>query len=157
MSRLRQAVKILEPLVAAAANDPRPRRRLTEALWAMSRLSSRTGGTGEADRLEAERQALWRGRPPGELAELAMEETTEAARVGYGRVPVNDRAEAVRRLGLELAAANLRLAVDTGFRDFSALRRNRDATLMLLRPDVRTLVDALGFPEDPFQPGPGSR
>jgi serine/threonine-protein kinase len=154
LSRLRQAVKILERAVAAAANDPRPQRRLTEALWATSRLLSRTG---EADRLEAERQAMWRGRPPGELADLAMEETTEAARVGYGRVPVNDRAEAVRRLGLDLAAANLRLAVAMGFRDFSSLRKNRDATLLLLRPDVRTIVDALGFPEDPFQPESSGR
>jgi hypothetical protein len=67
---------------------------------------------------------------------------------------VNERAEAVRRLGLDLAAANLRLAVAMGFRDFSALRKNRNATLLLLRPDVRALVDTLGFPEDPFGPRP---
>jgi serine/threonine-protein kinase len=154
LALLRRATEVLKTSLAAAGDDPRPRRRLAEALWATSRLLHRAGSNGEADRLEAERQALWKGRPAGELADLAMEETTEAARVGYGRVPMNDRAEAVRRFGLDLAAANLRLAVALGFRDFSGLRKkNRVATLLLLRPDVRAFVDPLAFPEDPFQPG----
>ncbi len=83
---------------------------------------------------------------------LAMEETTQAARVGYGRLPVSDRAAAVRRLDLDLAADHLRLAVGLGFRDFDTLRKNRDAWLLLLRRDVRVVLDDFEFPDDPFQP-----
>ena len=81
-----------------------------------------------------------------------MEETAEAARVGYGRVPVAGPAAAVRRLDLDLAADNLRLAVALGFRDFDTLRTNRDALLLLLRRDVRRVLEDFEFPDDPFQP-----
>jgi serine/threonine protein kinase/tetratricopeptide (TPR) repeat protein len=154
---LRQAVSVLSPFVTIAQGDPRPRWRLTEALWATAWLLRRAGDTDGAARVEADREALWRGRPPGELAGLALDETTQAAQVGYGRVPVNERAEAVRCLGLDLAAANLRLALGLGFRDFSALRKNPDAPLLLLREDVRPFIDQLGFPEDPFRPDAGAR
>src|SRR5262249_10444876 len=107
LSALRQAVEVLTPLGSSATDDPGPHQRLTEALWETARISRRAGAADEADRLDAQRRALWEDRPPGWLAALAMAETTQAATVGYGRLPVGDRAEAVRCLDLDLAAANL--------------------------------------------------
>jgi eukaryotic-like serine/threonine-protein kinase len=151
---LDRAVEILTPLGAAAGVDPRPRQRLTEALWETARILRRSGRIDRADLLDAERRALWEGRPPGELVALAIEETTEAATVGYGDGG-GDRIAAVRRLDLDLAAENLRMAVALGFREPAALLRARDAALLLSRPDVPRLED-IGFPEDPIVPAPGS-
>ena len=85
------------------------------------------------------------------------EETTQAALVGYGRSPIGERAEAVRRLDLDLAAENLLLAVALGFRDPARLRKNRDAWLLLDRPGVRPLSDDIVFPENPFESAPGPK
>ena len=79
-----------------------------------------------------------------------MEETTEAARVGYGKLPVGQSAENVRRLNLDLASCSLRLAVSQGFRDFASLRRNRDAELLFSRNDIKALIADLDFPALPF-------
>jgi tetratricopeptide (TPR) repeat protein len=149
---LRRAVDVLRPLGAAAKEDQKPRRRLSEALWERARLLRSAGDVVEAERLDAERTALWKDRPPDELADLALEETTQAARIGYGRTPVDARAAEVRRLGLDLAADHLRLALSRGFRDFAALRKHHDSALLLLRHDVRQLLDPLWFPADPFEP-----
>jgi hypothetical protein len=152
---LRRAVEVLAPFGASAAGDQKPRRRLSEALWERARLLRSTGGDAEADLLDAERRELWKVRPAREPADLAMEETTQAGRIGYGRVPVDNRAAAVRRLGLDLAADHLRLAVAMGFRDFDALRKHPDAALLLSRPDVRLLLDDVQFPADAFGAGRG--
>jgi hypothetical protein len=151
LSFVRKAVEILAPFGSSATADPRPRQRLTEALWETARLLRRTGGSNEADVLDAERLALWKDQPPGVLAALAMEELTQAATVGYGRLPVGDRAQAVRRLDLDLAADNLRMAASLGFRDFHPLRRNPDAVLLLSREDVKPLLMDDGFPAWPFE------
>jgi serine/threonine-protein kinase len=153
---LRQAVAVLTPLGSSATDDPRPRQRLTEALWEAARILRRTGPADEANLLDAKRRALWEGRPPGGLAALALAETTQAATVGYGRLPAGDRAEVVRSLDLDLAAANLRLAVSLGFRDPEALRKNPDASLLLSRDDIRPLLLDVAFPENPFVTTPGS-
>jgi hypothetical protein len=100
---------------------------------------------------------LWQDRPPRELADLAMEETTQAGRIGQGRFPLDNPAAAVRRLGLDLAAEHLRLAVALGFRDLAVLRKNRDSWLLLSRADVQPLLGEMGFPDDPFQPAWGPR
>src|SRR5205807_549773 len=114
---LRRSVEVLAPFGTSATDDPNPRLRLTEALREAARVLRRVGQSDDADLLDAERRALWKGKPAGELATLALEETTQAATVGYGRLPVSEPAEAVRRLDLDLAADNLRLAVAMGFRD----------------------------------------
>ena len=44
------------------------------------------------------------------------------------------------------------MAVARGFRDFDTLRTNRDAGLLLLRRDVRQVLDDLEFPDDAFEP-----
>ena len=61
--------------------------------------------------------ALWRDRPPGELATLALKETSLAAVIGYGKTPVSPAALSVRELDLDQAATNLKLAIARGFRD----------------------------------------
>jgi tetratricopeptide (TPR) repeat protein len=157
LTLLRRSIEILRPFGASATEDPRPRQRLTEALWETARLLRRAGVPGEADRLDAERRALWRDKLPGDLASLAIEETREAARVGYGRLPLGGPAAAVRRLDLDLAAENLRLAVARGFRDLAALRNERDSWLLLTRVDVQPLVGEMGFPEDPLRSDSGSK
>jgi tetratricopeptide (TPR) repeat protein len=153
---LRQAAEVLRPHVAGATTDKRPRRRLSEALWEHARLLRATGAAG-ADLVDAERRALWDDRQAGELADLAMEEAAEAGRIGYGRLSVNDRAAAVRRLALDLAADHLWLAVALGFRDFDSVRKHPDSGLLLSRPDVRSLLDHVQFPDNAFAPDSDSR
>jgi hypothetical protein len=157
LTLLWRSIEILRPFGAAATEDPRPRQRLTEALWETARLLRQTGVPGEVDGLDAERRALWRDKPPGDLASLAMEETREAARVGYGRLPLGGPVAVVRQIDLDLAAENLRLAVARGFRDLAALRKERDSWLLLTRVDVRPMVGEMGFPDDPLQPASGSK
>ena len=76
---LRRAVENLTPFGSSAKDDPTPRWRLSEALWETARLLRQTGRLDQADLLESERQKLWKDRRPGELADLAMDETKEAA------------------------------------------------------------------------------
>jgi serine/threonine-protein kinase len=153
---LRRAVEILTPFGSSPTGGPPARQRLTEALWETARLLRRTARPDEADWLDADRRALWKDKSPGELAALAMEETSWAATVGYGRLTVNDRVEAARRLDLDLAAENLRMAVSLGYRDSTALDKNPNASLLLSRDDVRPLLRDIAFPEDPFGTAPGS-
>ena len=69
-------------------------------------------------------------------------------------MPVDGPAAEVRRLDLDIAAGKLRLAIELGFRDTAALRKKRDAGLLLSRPDIRMLLE---FPDVPFQPAPPPR
>ena len=147
---LRRAAEILTNGHLTSNGDPRPRQRLTEVYWEIARLLRLADVADEADSLDAKRRELWEGKRPGELVSLAMEETTQAALVGYGRLEVGERAAAVRRLDLDLAAENLRLAVALGFRDPNLLVKHPNAPLLLSRKDVRPLLQDIGFPEDPF-------
>jgi hypothetical protein len=152
LTLLRRAVAILTPLVSTPKGSEKPRERLTEALWETARATRRAGNTGEADRLDGERRALWKDRPPAELAALVLEEVAEAGRIGYGRVALKPPAEAVRSVGLDLAADNLRLAVSLGFRDFAMIGKHPDAVLLLSRPDVPAVLYDFGFPAEPLAP-----
>ncbi|MHB1558160.1 MAG: protein kinase domain-containing protein [Isosphaeraceae bacterium] len=154
---LGQARGILDPMVAAArASDP-ARRRLSEVLWEQARLARRAGQAGEAARLDAHRRELWTGRPPAELVRLTFDEISSAARVGYGRTPLDTPADSARRRELDLAADHLRLAVAFGLTDVSTLRNNRDFGLVLGRPDLPAILYDAGFPNDPMPEDAGSR
>ena len=87
---------------------------------------------------------------PAPLAALAMEETERAALVGYGSKTVNDRVEAVRRLELDLAAENLRMAAALGFRNPTAFSAYPNRLLLLRRPDVDPILNDIVFPDEPF-------
>ena len=154
---LRQSAEILTNGLSAANGDPRPRRRLTEVFWEIARLMRLADLADGADSLDAKRRDLWEGKQPGELVALALEETTQAAMVGYGRLEVGEGAAAVRRLDLDLAAENLRSAVAMGFHDPDTLGKYPDAPLLLSRRDVRPLLLDMSFPGDPFRAPDRSR
>lgn len=106
--------------------------------------------TAEADRLDALRAAVWKVRPPGELAALALEETTRAVLIGYGKTPVSPPALSVRALDLDQAAANLQLAIARGFNDLHTLRSHPDSTFLLSRKDLELPIMDMAFPDRPF-------
>ncbi|HZW33404.1 MAG TPA: serine/threonine-protein kinase [Isosphaeraceae bacterium] len=151
LDRLRRAVTILEPIGSAPGADGRHRERLAEALWELARLVRAEHRPEEADRLDAERSALWASRPPEELADLALRQGSRAALIGYGKTPLSPPAQTVRQLDLDQAAANLRLAIDRGYSDLARLRAHPDSAALLARADVQSLVKGL---EHPVQPAP---
>ena len=151
---LRRAVEMLTPFVASATGGHQAPAAAHRGPLATGPAAPLAGDAAEAERLDARAQGTVEGPAAGELADLAIEETTQAARVGYGRAPLDGPAAAVRRRDLDLAADHLRLAVELGFRDSAALRKKRDAALLLSRPDIRMLLE---FPDVPFQPAPPPR
>ncbi len=153
---VRQGVSTLTPFASTSKDSEKPRQRLTEALWEAARLARRVGNPGEAARLDHERRALWKDRPTEELAALALQETAEAGRIGYGRVSLNLQAEAGRRCGLDLAVDNLRLAVSLGFRDAAMICKYPETPLLLSHHDFPLLLRDLSFPANPFPPEPAA-
>ncbi len=147
---LRQAATVLNPLVSNPQFGEKIRQSFGEALWETADLLRRSGDPVEADRVEGQRRAFWQAWPARELATLALQETTEAGRIGYGRVPLSPRAEEVRRLGLDLAVDNLRLAVAQGFRDFARIVSHPDAPVLLSHRGVPLAVYDFAFPQQPF-------
>jgi serine/threonine-protein kinase len=154
IDHLRQAVQILRPLGSAPGANTRQRERLAEALWELARLLRAADQRVEADRVDSERSALWTDRPPGELADLALREATRATMIGFGKTPISQAAQAVRKLDLDQAAANLRLGIDRGFTDLGRLRAHPDSAALLARPDLQPLIKNLDAPDRsaPAQP-----
>ena len=152
LDRLRRAVQILRPLGSTPSANGRQREWLAEALWQLARLVQAVHQSAESDRLDAERAAVWKDRPPGELAALALQRASRAALIGYGKTPVSDRARLVRQLDLDQAAANLRLAVSQGFTDLQMIQAHPDAWLLRSRDDLKLLLLDLAFPRWPFDP-----
>jgi eukaryotic-like serine/threonine-protein kinase len=152
LSLLARARDLLTPLVSAAKPNPEDRERLSEALWQLSRLDRAAGKSAEADRLGAERLALWKRRPAAELAALALKEATRAILIGYGKTPIPERAQAIRDLDLDLAAADLRLAISQGFTDLALIRSNPDSAILIEHDDLKALIkglEAAGWPSQP--------
>jgi hypothetical protein len=104
----------------------------------------------EAEKADGERLALWEGRPPAELVDMALAQLDRALVIGFGRTPESDRASAVRELELEHASANIRLAVSRGFRDLRTLRSHPDSAFLLSREDLRPFIMDMAFPAWPF-------
>jgi hypothetical protein len=150
LARLQQAVGILKPLGSSPGANGQQRERLAEALWELTRLL-RAVRPAEADQLDTERSALWEGRPPEELAELALQQTTRALLIGYGKTPISPAAQSVRDLDLSQAAANLRLAIDRGFKDLQRLRAHPDSTALLARAEIQPALKSLERPDQPAQ------
>ena len=149
---LRRAVAILKPLGTATKRDDPARGWLSESIWELGRLLREEGSSKEADLLDAERRLLWKEAEPQELARFALQQVTRAALVGYGKTPISEPAQTVRKIDLDQAADNLRMAVSLGFRDLGMLRADPDSWLLLSRPDLEPLILDLEFPEEPFQP-----
>ncbi len=145
-----RADDILTPLGSSAKADREDRERLSEALWQLARIDRAVGKSADALRADARREALWRDRPPGELATLALKETSQATLIGYGKTPVPPTAVAVRELDLDQAASNLQLAVARGFRDVHTLRSHPDFWILLSKDDLKLLIMDMAFPDRPF-------
>ncbi len=147
---LDRAVKTLSDASVSPSEEARRREWLSEALGELARILRTLKDTAEADRADARRVALWQDRPPGELAALALKETSLAALIGYGKTPVLPAALSVRDLDLDQAAANLELAIARGFRDLQMLRAHPDFQILLSRDDLKLLIMDTAFPDRPF-------
>jgi hypothetical protein len=70
--------------------------------------------------------------------------------IGYGKTSVNEHGGSIRQSDRDQAAANLRLAIALGFRDFGTLRSDSRYALLLSRDDVGLLLMDITFPAWPF-------
>ena len=147
---LDRAEKTLSDASKSSTEEARRREWRSEGLWELARIHRASNNPAEADRVDARRVALWQDRPAGELATLALKETTRAALIGHGKTPVSPGALAVRALDLDQAAANLKLAVVRGFRDLHMLRSHPDSPVLLSREDLKLLIMDMVFPDRPF-------
>jgi len=147
---LRQAVDILSRLGTSPAADDQARVWQSESLWELARVLRAARKPAEADLRDAARLALWKNRPPSELAALALRQSSRAGLIGYGKTPITDPAKSVRELDLDQAAANLRLAISFGFKDLASLRADPDSWILLARADLKPLLMDLAFPACPF-------
>jgi hypothetical protein len=103
--------------------------------------------------VDAERLELWEGRPK-ELAALAFTQADRAALIRYGRLPGPDPEKAKAARNLDIAAANLELAIEQGFADLPMLRADHDAAILFERADIKPLLNGLKSrnPSSPSQP-----
>ncbi len=147
---LARTVEILTPLGSAPKADQEDRERLSEAHWQLALIDRALGKSADAVGIDAQRAALWQDRPPGELAALALKETSLAALIGYGKTPVPPAALIIREHDLDQAVANLQLAVARGFKDLRMIQAHPDSQLLLSRKDVKPLLDDMAFPDRPF-------
>ncbi len=115
----------------------------SETLWNLARILGILKLPQEAQRVDAERNDLWKNRPPAELVDLALKHLSQATMFAYGKMPLSDRAAAVRELDLEQAAAEVRLAVACGLEDDAKLTSAPEASFLLKRADVKSALKQL--------------
>jgi hypothetical protein len=147
---LDEAVKIGLKLAAISAAPEHARERLSESLWERARILRTLGESGDADKLDVERKALWNGRAPKELVALAGEEASRATLIGYGKTAMNPHGGAVRQRGLDQAATNLRLAITLGYSELGKLRSDPRYAPLLSRDDIGVSLMDMAFPAWPF-------
>jgi len=147
---LDRAVKTLSDASVSSTEKAERREWRSEALWVLARIVRVLEDTAEADRVDAQRVALWQDRPPVELATVALKQTSLAALIGYGKTPVPPAALSVRELDLDQAAANLELAIARGFRDLRMLKSHPDSQILLSREDLKLAIMDMAFPDRPF-------
>jgi len=150
-SLLDQAVKTLSNASVSSSEEAQRHEWQSAALWELARILRVLKKSAEAERVDAQREALWQDRPPGELAALALKETGLAALIGYGKTPVSPAGLFIRELDLDQAAANLKLAIAGGFRDLQLLQSHPDSQLLLSREDVKLMIMNIAFPDRPFE------
>jgi tetratricopeptide (TPR) repeat protein len=151
---LERALAILSPLGAPGTADVQVREWLSEALWQLARIERTLNQTSKAGRLDVQRVDLWKGRPAAELANLALKETRRATLIGYGKTAIGEQAKRVRNLDLDLAAADLRLAISQGFLDLPLLQNDPDFPILLAHDDIESLTKDLRSPPKASQPKP---
>ena len=135
-----------------AADRAFEREARSEVLWDLARVLRALGMSNEANQIDAERLGLWSTRSPDELVDLAFKETSRALVIGYGRTDVSDQAKVVRNLDLDQVAANLRLAIERGFKEADRLKAHPDASFVLSRGDLKTAIARLETGRSPKSP-----
>jgi serine/threonine protein kinase len=145
-----RAVTRLADVSVSSTEKTQRREWQSEALWELAQVLRACKNTAAADKIDDQRVALWHDRPPRELASLALKETTRAALIGYGKTPVPPAALSVRRLDLDQAAANVKLAIAQGFRDLDMIKSHPDSKILLSRQDLQLPIMDMIFPDRPF-------
>ena len=140
---LDKAVIIWSKLLANPASPADVRQGLSESLWERAVLLRTLGRSADAEKIDVEREGLWRAQSPNELVALAGEEANRAAVIGYGKTALNTQGQAVRQFGLDQAAANLRLALTMGYSDLGKLQSDPRLVPLLSRDDLQPLFKAL--------------
>jgi eukaryotic-like serine/threonine-protein kinase len=147
LGMLQLAIAVLEPLTRLPSELAGAREWLTEALQARARALRALKRNAEADKADADRAALWKGQPAQRLADLALSQTSRAAVIGYGKTLVTGKARAARDADLDLAADNLKLAINLGFTDVARLQSKPDSAILMERADIQPLLMDLALPE----------
>jgi eukaryotic-like serine/threonine-protein kinase len=152
-----EALKSLEQAAATIKSTPEPgalgsqwRACRTEVLQARAWILRSVHQDAAADKIDAERVALWEGQPAGGLANLALAQVGRAALIGYGKTQGVGTGSQARDIDLDLAAANLKLALARGFTDLAVLRSKPESPIILERDDIKLLLMDLAFPAWPF-------
>ncbi len=127
---------------------------MSEALWQSARIDRSLGKSSDAARIDAQRLALWKGRPADELAALALKEASQITLIGYGKAPVPEQLRSVRDRDLDLAADDLRLAIAQGFADLAMLQSDPGSATLLARDDIKSLIKGLKPTDRSSQPQP---
>ncbi len=140
---IEKAISLLTPLCTSATAGRVARERLSEALWQSARIQLALNQPEIAADIEAKRRELWKGIPASELAKLALREIDRATLIAHGKVPISEPGKVVRDIDLDLAAADLRLAIENGFRDLAVLKADRDFAVMQGNDGLRELIKRL--------------
>ena len=138
--------------VAPAKELTLDREHHSETLWQLARVFRDLKLPQEVGRIDAERTELWKGRPPDELVDLALKHLSQATMFEYGKMPLSDRAAAVRELDLYQAADEVKLAVSRGLKNLDKLTSVPESSVLLSRADVKSAISELQSPDRPSGP-----
>jgi tetratricopeptide (TPR) repeat protein len=141
---------VLGQEITAASPGYHERRCRSEALADIACMFRGQRLFAEAEKADAERAAVWEGKPLSELVDTALEQLESALLIGLGKTPLSDRARAVRELDLAKAAGTVRLSIALGLTDLSKVRSHPDARFLLSRKELEPLLMDLAFPDRVF-------
>jgi hypothetical protein len=141
---------VLGQEIAAALPGYHERRCRSEALADLACIFRVRTLFADAEKADAQRAAVWRGQPPGELVDVALEQLENALVIGLGKTPRSERARALREHDLAKATDTMRLAIALGLTDISKVRSHPDARCILSRKELEPLLMDMALPDWPF-------
>ena len=71
----------------------------------------------------------------------ATQQVARSNLIGYGKTPLSPSGEQARKLDRDHAVADLELAFNQGFTDFSRLKDDPDLILLLDRQDMKRAIE----------------